>query len=132
MLNSYPKPHTEFTRTSRSYISEYRPMTLSALQGSLQPNNNNYYYNYNIIINFVRNFNINITIHFNIILRNFSVIVIIIINYTYRHHKQQKQNSCNNVSPGDRVCLGNMCVDTVHKGDNDYYYYYYYKLRALI
>jgi len=27
------------------------------------------------------------------------------------------------------VCLGNMCVDTQHKGDindDDYYYYYYY------
>jgi hypothetical protein len=25
-----------------------------------------------------------------------------------------------NVSPRDMVCLGNMCVDTLHKGDDDY------------
>jgi len=36
-----------------------------------------------------------------------------------RHHKQQRQNSCNNVSPRDMVCLGYMCMDTLHKGDND-------------
>ena len=30
-----------------------------------------------------------------------------------------KQNSCNNVFPRDMVCLRNMCVDTLHKGDND-------------
>ena len=23
------------------------------------------------------------------------------------------------MSPVDRVCLGNMCMDTLHKGDND-------------
>jgi len=28
-------------------------------------------------------------------------------------------NSCNNVSPRDMVCLRNMCMDTLHKGDND-------------
>ena len=33
--------------------------------------------------------------------------------------KKQKRNSCNNVSPRDMVCLGNMCMDTLHKGDND-------------
>jgi len=35
------------------------------------------------------------------------------------HHKQQRQNSCNNVSPRDMVCLGNMCMATLHKGDDD-------------
>jgi len=35
------------------------------------------------------------------------------------HHKQQRQNSCNNVSPRDMVCLGNMCMTTLQKGDND-------------
>jgi hypothetical protein len=30
-----------------------------------------------------------------------------------------KDNSCNNVSPWDMVCLGNMCMDTLHKGDDD-------------
>jgi len=34
-------------------------------------------------------------------------------------HKQQSQNSCNSVSPRDMVCLGNMCMDTLHKGDDD-------------
>ena len=40
------------------------------------------------------------------------------------------------------VCLGNMCVDTVHKGDindddddddddDDYYYYYYYNQHCI-
>ena len=28
-------------------------------------------------------------------------------------------NSCNNVSPRDMFCLGNMCMDTLHKGDDD-------------
>ena len=32
---------------------------------------------------------------------------------------QTRQNSCNNVFPWDMVCLGNMCVDTLHKGDDD-------------
>jgi len=40
-------------------------------------------------------------------------------NYKYRHHKQQKQNSCNNISPRDMVCLGNMCMDSLYKGDSD-------------
>jgi hypothetical protein len=31
-----------------------------------------------------------------------------------------KDNSCNNVSPRDMVSPGNMCMDTLHKGDNDY------------
>jgi hypothetical protein len=26
---------------------------------------------------------------------------------------------CNNVSPREMVCLGNMCVDTLHKGEDD-------------
>jgi hypothetical protein len=26
------------------------------------------------------------------------------------------------------VCLRNISVDTLHKGDTDYYYYYYYLL----
>jgi len=33
--------------------------------------------------------------------------------------KQQRQNSYNNVSPRDMVCLRNMCMDTQHKGDKD-------------
>ena len=40
-------------------------------------------------------------------------------NQTQRDHKQQRQNSCNNVSPRDMVCLGNMCVATLHKADNN-------------
>ena len=40
-------------------------------------------------------------------------------NQTQRHNKQQRQNSCNNVSSRDMVCLGNMCMATLHKGDND-------------
>ena len=40
-------------------------------------------------------------------------------NQTQRHHKQQRQNSCNNVSPRDMVRPTNMCVATLHKGDND-------------
>ena len=40
-------------------------------------------------------------------------------NQTQRHHKQQGQNSCNNVSPRDIVCPRNMCMATLHKGDND-------------
>ena len=35
------------------------------------------------------------------------------------HHKQQRQNSCNNVSPRDMVCLENMCMDTLHIGDSN-------------
>jgi hypothetical protein len=35
------------------------------------------------------------------------------------HHKQQRQNRCNNVSPRDMVCLGNTCMGTLHKGNND-------------
>ena len=35
------------------------------------------------------------------------------------HHKKQRQNSCNNVSPRDMICLGNMCMDTQHKGVDD-------------
>ena len=38
------------------------------------------------------------------------IIIIIIIN---------KENSCNNVSPRDMVCLRNMCMATLNKGDND-------------
>jgi len=35
------------------------------------------------------------------------------------HHKQQRENSCNIVFPRDMVCLGNLCMATLHKGDND-------------
>jgi hypothetical protein len=27
--------------------------------------------------------------------------------------------NCNNTSPRDMVCLGNVCMDTLHKGDDD-------------
>ena len=40
------------------------------------------------------------------------IITIIII-------RRIRQNSCNNLFPLDMFCLGNMCVDTLHKGDND-------------
>ena len=30
-----------------------------------------------------------------------------------------RQNSCKNVFPRDMVCLGNMCLDTTHIGDNN-------------
>ena len=43
------------------------------------------------------------------------IIIIIIITI---NRKRQRQNSCNNFSPRDVVCLGNMCMDTLHKGDD--------------
>ena len=51
-----------------------------------------------------------------------------------RTMNRKKQNSCNTVFPRDRVCLRNMNINTLHKGDDDdndnnnnnYYYYYYY------
>jgi hypothetical protein len=27
--------------------------------------------------------------------------------------------SCNSVFPSDRVCLSNICINTLHKGDDD-------------
>jgi len=35
------------------------------------------------------------------------------------HHEQLHQNSCNTVFPRDKVCLRNISVDTLHKGDTE-------------
>jgi hypothetical protein len=35
------------------------------------------------------------------------------------HHEQQLQNICNTVYPRDMVCLRNISVNTMHKGDNE-------------
>ena len=32
---------------------------------------------------------------------------------------RNKQNSCNTVFPRDIVCLRNMSINTLHKGDDD-------------
>ena len=34
-----------------------------------------------------------------------------------RHHEQNQQNSCNTVFPRDIVCLRNISINTLHKGD---------------
>jgi hypothetical protein len=39
------------------------------------------------------------------------------------HHEYLHQNSCNTVFPRDMICLRNVSVDNLHKGDtedNDY------------
>ena len=35
------------------------------------------------------------------------------------HHEQEQQNSCNTVFPRNTVCLRNVSVNTLHKGDDD-------------
>jgi hypothetical protein len=37
------------------------------------------------------------------------------------HHKYEQQNGCNTVFARDIVCLRNISINTLHKGD-DYYY----------
>jgi len=35
------------------------------------------------------------------------------------HHEELHQNSCNTMFPRDMVCLRNISVDALHKGDDD-------------
>ena len=35
-----------------------------------------------------------------------------------RHQRMYRQISCNSMSPRDRVCRGNISVNTLHKGEN--------------
>ena len=38
-----------------------------------------------------------------------------------RQHSTENQNSCNTVFPRDMVCLRNISVDILHKGDTEDY-----------
>jgi hypothetical protein len=35
------------------------------------------------------------------------------------HHEQEQQNGCNPLFPRDIVCLRNISINTLHKGDDD-------------